>query len=305
VHVCGQQVFDYQRIDQYQPVTFSAVPTAYEEPEFTWWINDTKVDTPGPHTRTVNAVASTDAPPVAPAPTERPVTITVAQQGRHLLIRNTPADGTYDLTVEVMCSQPGTIATEATAKDRVTGVRLDVPGLEQAITVCRKRVRAEALINDSGGLPPGPAAIEPAEEATRLFRELVADLGGAEFASKFVWSIHVLAARYQQAGRVQDGVGLGLEAVGVDAVFAGAGTAIRTGYAENLTHISGFLPAGDEAVGTAEHATRIFRQLATDPGGPEHTAKLAWSLQVLAARYQQAGLPDLTRQAVGEPRLDP
>ncbi|MBO3750012.1 hypothetical protein J5X84_28355 [Streptosporangiaceae bacterium NEAU-GS5] len=176
---CGSRELDYQRVEQNELVVATAyLSGGYIDPDFTWRINDVMVQPSGQPTVITASTVIEDTPQPAP-PADRQVTVVTVQEGegRRLRISNTPGDGTYEIRIEVSCSEPssaGVTTAHADATDRFTGVHLDVPGLAQAIADCRKRLRARSLIDDSANLRATDvrAAVQAGTDGVRLYMEL-------------------------------------------------------------------------------------------------------------------------------------
>ena len=147
---------------------------------------------------------------------------------------------------------------------------------------------AENLIHLAGYLPAGDEAVTASAAGTATFRVIRAANPGAVIDTKLAWALHATAGRYYVAGRQPESVGLGIEGTSILSATTATGDDLR-GIAENLIHLAGYLPAGDEAVTASAAGTATFRVIrAANPGAVIDT-KLAWALHATAGRYYVAG----------------
>ncbi|MFC9688678.1 hypothetical protein ACFTSF_09065 [Kribbella sp. NPDC056951] len=211
-----------------------------------------------------------------------------------------------------------------------TGRAADSAGLgDEAIGVSERAVDASGtdpgvqtgvavdLAHISGYVAPGDEAVRTAEYAVELLREVADDDHSVHaHQARLVWGLHVLSGRLHSAGRAAEAAGLGDEGIKVARRLATATPDLRSDAAYNLAHVSGYVPAGAEAVRAAQHALATYRELsAADPADNLSAQRLMWVLHVVSSRLytakrqaESAGLGDegiavLPRLATAPPEV--
>ncbi|WP_026413272.1 hypothetical protein [Actinomadura oligospora] len=123
-------------------------------------------------------------------------------------------------------------------------------------------IALDGLLSQAGRISEAVIAME---EAVQAYRDVAAaHPDNIDYLGSLISSLHILTARYSQAGQPGKGAGLGDEAIKAATRLeaAGANEEARKSAAFNLDAISGYLPPGEEAIRAAEKATAIYRALA-------------------------------------------
>jgi hypothetical protein len=140
--LCGEGTFEYFVRRQVQAMDCIAEASGgYDDPIYTWRVNGQQVGNGSSDVSvTVSAYRENGLPPV-PAPTTVTLHCTVASN--RLTIVNEPADGTYELTVDVAMTEKSTFVqtVTATAIDGFRGIAFDSPDQDKADQDCRNRFR--------------------------------------------------------------------------------------------------------------------------------------------------------------------
>jgi hypothetical protein len=142
--LCGEALFDFYREANSERIKIQAIPTAYGNPAFTWKVNG-KTVTPGSPV----SFATTQYTDNGSSITKKDVTVTVATRtnddsnkplpGNELWLQNDPANGTFELEIEVdVDEQPSSPpATTASVWDQFEGDVLVIEGKDEADRKCR------------------------------------------------------------------------------------------------------------------------------------------------------------------------
>jgi len=180
------------------------------------------------------------------------------------------------------------IAAEVTALG-VHGLRVRVESDAEALPDLAKSLNHLAIHLAEAGRRD--EALGPAEEAVRLYQELV-EANAAAYTPDVAMSLNNLSVRLAEAGRREEALGPAQEAVRLYRELAEANAAA---YTPNLaaaldTLANGLSQAGrwEEALGPAQEAVRLYRELAR-ANAAAYTPDLANSLNNLASHLAEAG----------------